>query len=589
MIDAVVAALSSWLPQRSILRPAWRILVSLARQKPSRFTLIFVGQFIVGIFENITLIALLPLLQLLLESETGQTSELSRIVSYVLEEIGVPITLSGLLVFIIAIVALKAVIKGAVRANTSLYIQRHVQSLREQVARRTIQARWSYLLDQPAGRLANIIGGEIQNYSGAAGAAVGFVSRGIQAAAYLVTSLAVSWKLTLGGFVVGLLLMALMVPILNIVRRASDQRTSLMNSISSRLVEALQGMKALKSMGREGHVILLLAVENARLYQTFRTTVLASEVRAVLPEPLMVSALAAGLFVSVGVFQVELPSIALLAILFLRITGELSALNTFIHQIATYEGSVLIVEDVLRKTAQNEEILHSGKTPVLRHNIALKGVDLSYGEKRVLVGLDLTIPAKKLTVIIGPSGSGKTSLLDAIVGFVDHQAGKVEIDGVSLADIDLKTWREEIGYVPQELFLFNDTILANIILGDPGLTEKDVIWALKEAEAWAFIKALPSGLETIAGERGMRLSGGQRQRLSIARALVRRPKLLMLDEATSALDPETELEICHTVRKLSKKLTVLAVTHQRAFLDVADQAVEISEGKARVLNLEPAR
>ena len=589
MIEAVLDAFRRWLPQRSILRPAWRILASLAGRKPYRLVLIFAGQFVVGIFENITLIALLPLLQLLLDNETGQTSAISRAMSDVLDKLGVPITLGGMLVFIVAIIAVKAAIKGVVTVYTGLSIQRQNQYLREELARRTIRARWTYLLDQPAGRLANIVGAEIQNYMAAAGAAVGLVSRGIQTAVYLATSLAVSWKLTLGGFGVGMALMALMLPILTIVRRASHQRTSLMNSISSRLVETLQGIKAIKSMARENHVVALLVAENARIYRVYRTMVVGGAIRAILPEPLLVMALAGGLFVSISVLNVELPALAILAILFMRITNELAFLNKFVHQIAMNEGSVAVVDAALQETARNEEILHSGKKPTLRRAITLNGVDLAYGDKRVLTNVDLTIPANKLTVIIGPSGSGKTSLLDIIVGFVDIQAGQVEIDGVLLEDIDLKAWREMIGYVPQDLFLFNDTIRANITLGDSSLSERDVKWALKAAEAWDFVQALPDGLDTKAGERGMRLSGGQRQRLSIARALVRRPKLLMLDEATSALDPETEREICQMVRRLSKNLTVLAVTHQHAFLSIADQAVEIVKGKANVIESENVR
>jgi len=586
---SLYAALDWVLPKRSIFRAAWRILRSLAAGKPYRLALIFAGQFAVGIFENISLIALLPLLQLLLEADATQHSELSRLTSDILERIGISITLGGMLLFIVAVIALKAALKGLVTVYTGLSIQQQNQHLRQEFARRTVQARWSYLLDQPAGRLANIMGTEIQNYIAAAGASVGLVSRSIQAIVYTATSLLVSWKLTIAGIAVGAILMALMVPILSIVRRASHQRSSLMNSISSRLVETLQGMKALKSMAREGHIIPLLEAESTQIYQTQRTTTIGSALRSILPEPLLISALAVGLFVSVGVFHIELPSLALLAILFMRITNELAFINKFLHQIGMHEGSVSIVDDALRETAGNREILHEGRKPTLRKGIELAGVDLSYGDKRVLSGVDLTIPAKKLTVVIGPSGSGKTSLLDAIVGFVPLDKGRLAIDGVEIGKIDLKSWREMIGYVPQELFLFNDTIRSNITLGDKDLNDKDVERALKAAEVWTYIKELPDELDTIAGERGMRLSGGQRQRLAIARALVRQPKLLMLDEATSALDPDTEQDICRMVHKLANKFTVLAVTHQRAFLRVADQAVEISNGKARALELEQVR
>ncbi len=571
-------------PQQFILRRATRILRSLGKRNPLRLPLVFVGQFVVGLFENISLVALLPLLHVLLESNAADHSGLSRFISNALSQIGVPITLGGMLIFIVAIITLKAAIKGIVTIGSGLCLQRQSQFLRQDLARHLIQARWSYLLDQPVGRLANIMGVEIGNYLAAASVTLSFVSRSIQAAFYLVTSLLVSWQLTLGALAVTIMLTVLMLPILGIVRRASLQRTNLMNSVSSKLVETLQGIKALKAMARERHVIPLLAADNEQIYRTQRTTVIASALRLVSVEPVLISALAIGLLASVNMFQVQLPSLALIALLFIRMTNEFVSINQSIHQIGMYEGSIDAVENILREAEHNQEVMHSGMPPTLTKAIKLVGVDLAYGGKRVLTGVDLVILANNLTVVVGLSGSGKTSLLDAIVGFVDPKSGCVEIDGQPLEKIDLKAWREMVGYVPQELFLFNDTIRANITLGDTKLSAKDVKWALKATEAWDFIRALPDGLDTIAGERGMRLSGGQRQRLSIARALVRRPKLLLLDEATSALDPETEQDICRMVRNLTKKFTVLAVTHQRAFLNVADQAIKISKGKVRLLD-----
>ena len=589
MSNMLLSKIDRFVPQQFILRRARRILLSLAKPNPLRLVLVFVGQVIVGLFENISLVALLPLLHVLLDKDAPEQSELSRFMSDALSQIGVPITLGGMLIFIVAIITLKAAIKGIVMIGSGLCLQRQSQSLRQDLARHLIQARWSYLLDQPAGRLANIMGVEIIYYLAAAAATLGLVSRSIQAAFYLATSLLVSWKLTLGALTVAILLTVLMLPILGIVRRASSQRTNLMNSVSSKLMETIQGIKALKSMARERHVIPLLGADNEQIYRTQRTTVIGSALRLVSIEPVLISALAIGLIVSVNMFQVQLPTLALLALLFIRMTNEFVSINQYIHQIGVHEGSIDVVENLLREAERNQEVMHSGKMPTLAKGIEFARVDLSYGEKKVLTGVDLTIPAKKLTVVVGPSGSGKTSLLDAIVGFVDPVAGRVEIDGVPLKKIDLKAWREKIGYVPQELFLFNDTIRSNITLGDLSLDDKDVEGALRAVEAWDFIQSLPDGLDTNTGERGMRLSGGQRQRLSIARALVRQPKLLMLDEATSALDPETEQEICRMVRKLTKKFTVLAVTHQHAFLSVADQAIEIAKGKARALDLERVR
>jgi ATP-binding cassette subfamily C protein len=147
--------------------------------------------------------------------------------------------------------------------------------------------------------------------------------------------------------------------------------------------------------------------------------------------------------------------------------------------------------------------------------------------------------------------------------------------------VDLASWRGMIGYVPQDLSLLHDTVLANITLGDPKITEADAVAALKTAGVWDFIESLPEGLETKVGEKGSQMSGGQRQRLALSRALAGRPKLLILDEITSALDSVTEDAICTTLRSLAGDLTILAVSHRPRLVDFADRVYLLADGKAQ--------
>ena len=151
-----------------------------------------------------------------------------------------------------------------------------------------------------------------------------------------------------------------------------------------------------------------------------------------------------------------------------------------------------------------------------------------------------------------------------------------------MRDADAAAWRGMIGYVPQETFLFHDTVMANVTLGDQDISRAEAEAALRRAEAWEFVAALPEGMDAIVGERGARLSGGQRQRIAIARALIRDPALLILDEATTALDPETEAGIVATVRRLAGKVTVLSISHQLAMRQAADVAYRLEQGCAVV-------
>ncbi|MEE9606962.1 MAG: ATP-binding cassette domain-containing protein, partial [Myxococcota bacterium] len=187
------------------------------------------------------------------------------------------------------------------------------------------------------------------------------------------------------------------------------------------------------------------------------------------------------------------------------------------------------------------------------------------------------------------SGSGKTTIADLISGLVQPDTGGVFVDGVPLDEIDLRLWRSTIGYVPQEMFLFHDTVLMNVTLGDPSQRPEDVELALRRAEAWEFVSKLPQGLDTVVGERGALLSGGQRQRLAIARALAHRPRLLILDEVTTSLDPESERAVCDALAKLHGNVTILAVSHQPALASMADRIYRIQDGGAEPVQVEPAR
>jgi ATP-binding cassette subfamily C protein len=199
----------------------------------------------------------------------------------------------------------------------------------------------------------------------------------------------------------------------------------------------------------------------------------------------------------------------------------------------------------------------------------------------------MEIPAKSLTTIIGPSGTGKTTFIDLIIGLYQPDSGIVYLDDTPLPEIDLEHWRGKIGYVPQEQILLHDSIMINVTFGDPDLTRADAESALRAAGAWEFVSAMPGGMDSSVGERGAKLSGGQRQRIMIARALAHRPEVLILDEPTSALDPASEKLICDTLRNLGRDYTILAISHQSALADVADQTYRLEHGKPGKVERKP--
>jgi ABC-type multidrug transport system fused ATPase/permease subunit len=199
--------------------------------------------------------------------------------------------------------------------------------------------------------------------------------------------------------------------------------------------------------------------------------------------------------------------------------------------------------------------------------------------KPLFKGLNLEVKAGEIVAIVGPSGSGKTSLVNLLPRFYDASAGSITVDGVDIRDVTLKSLREQIGIVTQETVLFNDTVAANIAYGRSATPQTDIERAAKIANAHTFVSKMPLNYQTFVGDRGFRLSGGERQRLSIARAVLKNPPLLILDEATSALDSESEALVQEAIHNLMQGRTVLVIAHRLSTIKDAHKIVVVDGGE----------
>jgi subfamily B ATP-binding cassette protein MsbA len=206
-------------------------------------------------------------------------------------------------------------------------------------------------------------------------------------------------------------------------------------------------------------------------------------------------------------------------------------------------------------------------------------VSFAYGENKVLDQINFTLEKGKTIALVGPSGGGKSTLADLVPRFYDPSSGQILVDGIDLKDIASATWRSQLGIVTQESILFNDTVFNNIAFGIDGVTEAQVMEAAKIANAHEFISKLEQGYQTNIGDRGSKLSGGQRQRLSIARAVLKNPPVLILDEATSALDSESELLVQEAITKLMSNRTTLVIAHRLSTIQHADEILVIDKAK----------
>ena len=546
---------------------------------PARSALMLLALTAAALAEGLGIAALLPLLSLVIDAEGGG-GILTAYVERVFALVGLELSLGGLLVLIVVAMTLKSMLLLLAMTQVGYSAAHVAMELRLACVRTLLRARWMHFVDRRAGELASVVSVEPSRSATAYVASCRVLAGGIQLLIYLALSVAISWEILVVAVVVGALGMIVLSRFVGMSRRAGQKRTKLQKSFMTRLLQALDGMKPLKAMALEESTKPLIEGDIRGLNKALRAIVVSREALAESHEIIRAFAVAGGLYVFVTIWGQPVEGLLVLALLFVRILQKVGQLQSHYQDVVTNQPAFGFVRATIATAERAREHGFGGTAPRLSSAITLRDVSFSYGRGNVLDGVSMTLPAGSFVAVIGSSGVGKTTVADLIIGLIRPQRGEVWIDELPMRDIDVHAWRGMIGYVPQETFMFHDTVMANVALGEPGISRAEVETALRRSEAWAFVAALPEGMDTVVGERGARLSGGQRQRIAIARALVRDPALIILDEATTALDPETEEGIVATVRRLVGRLTVLSISHQPAMRRAADLVYRLDKGAA---------
>jgi ABC-type bacteriocin/lantibiotic exporter with double-glycine peptidase domain len=248
--------------------------------------------------------------------------------------------------------------------------------------------------------------------------------------------------------------------------------------------------------------------------------------------------------------------------------------------------SIDLVEEYLPGSKKIDQLYNlSGDTkPVFIENIRFENVSFGYDLKNLIFdNVSMIFPVNKIVAIVGKTGSGKSSISKLLMGFYHQQSGSIFIDNLDLSDIDIHLWRKKIGYVEQEPFFFNGSILENLTHGDDLISEDMINNALEVSHCVEFMDKLPNGILTLIGDKGSRLSGGQKARLALARAIIGESEILLLDEVTSALDKETEMQIIDSLTKLKESKTIILITHDHEVLRIADRIYKIENKRSEMV------
>jgi ATP-binding cassette subfamily C protein len=572
-----------------------KLLLLIVRRYPQRTLLTLVCLVLAGLAEGVGITSLLPVIRFAAHDASGgiaSNTALERGLTTALAFFGLEPTSGTLFAIVLGGIALKAV--SLLLANRQVgYAVAHVAtSLRLQLIHALLATRWGYFVHKPVGAIANSVAMEAQAAADAYQHGTTVLALLVQCLVFAAISCLVSWQATLAALAVGSLITLLLNRLVRSSRKSGRRQTSRIRQLLARLTDTLQAVKPLKAMAREPLIGPVLEGETKRLNKSLEHEVMSRAYLEALQDPLIMLFLAMALYVGLTTMEMPLAEVVILVFLCARIVGDLGKVQKSMQRLATKEGAFWALENLIREAEGAVEVTSGRRAARFTREIRVDGVSFSHEVAPVLRGADMVIPAGSLTVITGPSGAGKTTLVDLIVGLLQPDAGDVRIDGVPLREIDARAWRMQIGYVPQETLMLHQSVAQNVTLGDPTVPPADVTAALAAAGASAFVAELPEGVDTIVGERGLRISGGQRQRLALARALVRKPALLVLDEATTALDPATEREICETLRALRGAVTLVAICHHGHLVEVADLVYRVEDGRIELVRGElvvPAR
>ena len=350
-----------------------------------------------------------------------------------------------------------------------------------------------------------------------------------------------------------------------------------------RLEENVGGMRVVQAFANEEHEKALFAVDNGRYRDTklaaYRVMAASSSLNYMGMRAVQVVVMVAG---ASAVLAGELTTggfvgFLLLVGVFFRPLDKIAAvIETYPRGIAGFRRYL----DLLDTEPEIADAPGARPAPPLTGAIRFEGVGFGYdAERPVLDGIDIAVRPGETLAFVGPSGAGKTTLLALVPRFYEPDRGRITIDGIPLADMTLASLRSQIGIVGQDVFLFGGTLRDNIAYGRLGASEAEILRAAEQAQLAPMIAALPLGLDTVVGERGVMLSGGQKQRVAIARAFLKNPPILILDEATSALDTETEREIQAALDALAVGRTTLIIAHRLATIRHADRIVVMEAGR----------
>lgn len=532
--------------------------------------------------EGVSIIVLVPVLELINHRSQGPATQTPGDLS-ILNFTGLGhLGLVGVLGVFTALACLSALFSRFKTVYMAALLLDAVNRLRMILFDSVAAARWSAVAKLRISDLDHVLTGDIDRVQAAATAIFLVVQAAVFLILYGAISSTISFKMTALAGVAGILMF---VALYSLRRRGvifGDQLTRERQQQYRTIGDFLASLKVTKSFNAEAKYSAELKSVLERLKARTLEFVRLTTFGGALFQCLGVMAGCAFIYASYAIYGVSLSRIIVLILIFTRVVPRFKDIQdqsqTIITNLPAYEN-MRTIRDYCELERETDGSATAATVPTFAREVRFESVDFSYGDQPTIQHLNIVIPYGQVTALVGPSGSGKSTIADLAMGLQFAGNGKVTIDGTELTEQNSRAWRAQIAYVPQETFLIAGSIEANVNIAAHSVPSAQVQDALGKAHAWDFIEGLPQGASTLVGDGGLKLSGGERQRIAIARALLKKPKLIIMDEPTSALDGENTAKVIETIGDLRGKTTVLLVTHNPVVQACADNVIRLSNGQ----------
>ena len=550
---------------RPLLREIWK-------NDRKSFLTILAGNILSSFLGGIGIVMLVPLLNLL-QIGDSRLPEAFTALPYA-------VCVGILLAAYVLLVAVKALLSRALSIRESDFLEETGRRLRERLYAAVSGASWESLTARKDTDTINLFTSQCGQVSYGFAEVIHFLVSIVSAAIQLGIALMMSPPVTALVCVMGACMLAIFMPLRKKSRAYGDEMIRISRDFYGELQNQLASVKEVRAYGVER--------EHAARFEEISASFKTARMKYVrqCSVPGVVYSLAAAVMIALVYLvctlglKVETDRLVVLVYIFARLWPIFSGFQGRIQGIHSCLPAYEKLNEALRELQPEADTAETDADFSLWNEIRFDGVHFAYrdSDEETLRGVSFSLKRGEKLALLGRNGAGKTTAVNLLLGFLLPRAGAIRVDGTTLEAANIRAWRAQVGYVPQDPLILNASVRENLTRFHPGASEEELIAALKRAMAWGFVSRLPDGLNTALGDRGIRLSGGERQRIVLARVLLGHPSLIVLDEATTALDYESETAFHDVIASLGEDAAVVLIAHHGSTVAMADRAVVLENG-----------